>query len=240
MPPPEPLRTGQRADGTEAREKLLLAALRLFADRGFAKTSTRDIAREAGVNVASIAYYFGDKAGLYRATLTEPMGGEPDGCPVCWPPGASLEHSLGFFYREFLAPLARGEITRQCLRLYYREMFEPSGVDGGHVDDQMGANVEALLDLLRGQFGLAPGFHDAALRTLALSLCALGLNLYVLRDLVTQRYPDLLADEAALAETVGRLTELGVAMVRAEAARRMGHATPGVARSNPSFEKSLT
>ena len=51
-----------RSDGQEARTRLLDAALVLFADKGFAKTSTREIAQAAQVNVASISYYFGDKA----------------------------------------------------------------------------------------------------------------------------------------------------------------------------------
>jgi AcrR family transcriptional regulator len=61
-----------RADGAQSRERLLLAAMRLFAEQGFAKTSTREIALAAGTNIASISYYFGDKAGLYRAAFTEP------------------------------------------------------------------------------------------------------------------------------------------------------------------------
>ena len=52
-----------RSDGAQSRERLLLAAMRLFAEQGFATTSTREIALAAGTNIASISYYFGDKAG---------------------------------------------------------------------------------------------------------------------------------------------------------------------------------
>ncbi|PWF55481.1 DUF1956 domain-containing protein, partial [Massilia glaciei] len=31
-----------RSDGAQSRERLLLAAMRLFAEQGFAKTSTRE------------------------------------------------------------------------------------------------------------------------------------------------------------------------------------------------------
>ena len=34
--------------------------------------------KHAGVNVASISYYFGDKAGLYRAVFFEPLGSPQD------------------------------------------------------------------------------------------------------------------------------------------------------------------
>ena len=51
MPPPPP------TEGAQARARLLHAALRLFAENGFAKASIRDIAQAAGVNPASISYY---------------------------------------------------------------------------------------------------------------------------------------------------------------------------------------
>ena len=61
----------QRSDGEQSRERLLHAALALFAEHGFAKTSTREIAEAAGTNLAAISYYFGDKAGLLTAVATE-------------------------------------------------------------------------------------------------------------------------------------------------------------------------
>src|SRR4051812_24113332 len=67
-----------RSDGVQSRERLLLSAMRLFAEQGFARTSTREIALAAGTNIASISYYFGDKAGLYRAAFTEPAPHRPE------------------------------------------------------------------------------------------------------------------------------------------------------------------
>ena len=46
--------------------KIFLAAEKLFAEKGFAATSTRDIAKNAGVNVSMISYYFGSKEKLFE------------------------------------------------------------------------------------------------------------------------------------------------------------------------------
>lgn len=56
-------------DGGDARRRLLQAAAGQFAAAGFAGTSLRAVARDAGVTPAMIAYYFGDKAGLLEAVL---------------------------------------------------------------------------------------------------------------------------------------------------------------------------
>lgn len=53
----------------DTRERILEAAAPLFAAEGFAGASTRAIAQAAGVNVATLAYHFGDKAGLYDALV---------------------------------------------------------------------------------------------------------------------------------------------------------------------------
>ena len=57
----------------ETRARLLNAAARLFADRGLARVTVRDICRKARANVAAVNYHFGGKDGLYRAVLQMAM-----------------------------------------------------------------------------------------------------------------------------------------------------------------------
>ncbi len=59
------------ADGPDLREKLLDAAIACFTRQGIAATSLRGIAVEAGVNPALLHYYFGDKAQLQEAVVSE-------------------------------------------------------------------------------------------------------------------------------------------------------------------------
>ncbi len=49
--------------------QILEVAERLFAGHGYEGTSVRDIAQEAGVNVAMISYYFGSKEKLLHAVF---------------------------------------------------------------------------------------------------------------------------------------------------------------------------
>ncbi|MEU4692973.1 TetR family transcriptional regulator [Actinoplanes sp. NPDC023714] len=61
--------TPRRRDAAATRQLLLDAARRRFAADGYTATSVRDIAAEAGVNVALISRYFESKEGLFRACL---------------------------------------------------------------------------------------------------------------------------------------------------------------------------
>ncbi len=60
----------RRRDATKTRRLLLDAARHRFARDGYAATTVRDIAEEAGVNVALISRYFDSKEGLFEACLT--------------------------------------------------------------------------------------------------------------------------------------------------------------------------
>lgn len=55
------------ASAEATRQSLLHAALRLFGEKGYDATSTRELAAAAKANIGSIAYHFGGKAGLYWA-----------------------------------------------------------------------------------------------------------------------------------------------------------------------------
>jgi AcrR family transcriptional regulator len=56
---------------SESRQKILKAAIEVFARNGFRGTTTRDLAAHADVNEAIIFRYFNTKQELYRAILEE-------------------------------------------------------------------------------------------------------------------------------------------------------------------------
>jgi AcrR family transcriptional regulator len=49
----------------ETRQRLIEAAARLFAERGFSKVTVREICKGARANVAAVNYHFAGKKGLY-------------------------------------------------------------------------------------------------------------------------------------------------------------------------------
>ena len=51
------------------REQILEAATRVFADKGFSRATTREVAREAGISEGTIYNYFEDKGALLMAIM---------------------------------------------------------------------------------------------------------------------------------------------------------------------------
>jgi AcrR family transcriptional regulator len=77
----------------EPRERILEAAVSLFAQRGYAAVGVREIAKQAEVNIAMISYYFESKVGILKAIMEDffdryslifadmkDLAGSPDDC----------------------------------------------------------------------------------------------------------------------------------------------------------------
>lgn len=64
----------QEYPADETAGKLIAAGMKLFGEYGFKGTTTRMIAGEAGSNIGSIAYYFGNKKKLYLAIVDHIAG----------------------------------------------------------------------------------------------------------------------------------------------------------------------
>ena len=56
-----------KEEKTAVKERLLATGVKLFAEKGYAASTFRDICEAAGSNIAAINYYFGDKEGFYLA-----------------------------------------------------------------------------------------------------------------------------------------------------------------------------
>lgn len=59
--------------GPETRRQILKSALKHFANAGYAATSVQQIVGDAKVSKPALYYYFGDKAGLFEALVTEAL-----------------------------------------------------------------------------------------------------------------------------------------------------------------------
>jgi AcrR family transcriptional regulator len=70
-------------------ERILDAAERLFAERGFAETSLRSITSRANVNLAAVNYHFGSKKALIQAVFERFL------TPFCAALDAALDRRAG-------------------------------------------------------------------------------------------------------------------------------------------------
>lgn len=207
-----------RADGEAARERLLHAALNLFAHQGFAKTSTREIAEAAGANLAAIKYYFGDKAGLYRAVFFDLQSKPEEEIRRYGNEAMDLRDALRGFYLGFLEPLKQGELTTLCMKLHMREMLEPTGLWAEEIDQGIRPMHEALVKVLCRHVGVAQ--PDDEIQRLAVCVSALGVHLHVGRDVTDAIAPTLNSTPDALDRWLDTLVMYAEAMVAAEVRRR--------------------
>ena len=112
------------------RERIMKAAERLFAERGYDATSIRAIVAKARVNQAAINYHFDGKDGLYREVLraafralTEQQLEHADEMKAM-----SREAALAEFIRRQLRPLlGRDEYSRH-MRILNWETVRPTAV----------------------------------------------------------------------------------------------------------------
>ncbi|MEV7325437.1 TetR family transcriptional regulator [Streptomyces sp. NPDC093970] len=76
--PPAARRPGatRSRDGEATRAAILTAARAAFDEKGYAGTSLREIARNAGIKPSLVVHFYGSKAGLLAATVEWPFDPE--------------------------------------------------------------------------------------------------------------------------------------------------------------------
>ncbi len=69
---------GRRMTSKDRREQILQGAMRLFAEKGFRGTTTREIAQKLRISEALMFKHFPSKEALYRAIIQQRMNGAKD------------------------------------------------------------------------------------------------------------------------------------------------------------------
>src|SRR5271166_135081 len=112
-----PMQHKRTRDRSAKQQALLKAALRLFANKGFEATTTREIAAEAGCAEGLIHRYFNGKAGLLPALIESQIAKEVAELGRSLRPASKLED-------EFIQ-LVEWEVERMWENLDYLGIFIP-------------------------------------------------------------------------------------------------------------------
>ncbi len=204
-------------ESPKLRQRLIEAATEVFAEKGYARASTREICRVAGANVAAIHYHFGDKVSLYRAVCRPPecITGVP---AALLAPDSTLREGLEAFFQPLAQLLTESCISPHRHMLLVREQVQPTGLLSERCEDFFRPQHEQLCRFLCRHCGVAA--PDDTIQHLAISLAGMGMVLFVKRDFVEAFAPALLSDDRSLQQTLRRLTDFGVSLVEAETRRR--------------------
>lgn len=213
------MESGQAARAAETRRRLLEAAVEVFAEEGFRGATLQEIARRADANVASTAYHFGNKEGLYAAVfeyaerrmaeLRPPQDDDDDALPA--------EERLRRHVTAFLKRLLDPRRPAWFARLLAREMIEPTPALDRLVRRRMRANHEQLATILRELLGTEASDEDVRLCTLSVvAQCTFYRHS---APIVVRLYPEL-APAREIERIADHVTRFSLAAVRGLHGRR--------------------
>ena len=143
----------ERSDGKDTRQRLLAAAVDVFADKGYWEASNVDICSRAGANSASLNYHFGSKENMYveawkyafaRSMDVHPPdgGGRPE---------APAADRLAGRIRAFIEHVADPD-TRD-MDFAHKEMACPTGLLMEAIDEATRPMRDAFDAILREMLG---------------------------------------------------------------------------------------
>ena len=141
----------------ETHDRLLDAAARLFAARGFKDVTVREICRAARANVAAINYHFGGKMGLYREVLQSAIDAmrATNEAARSAGQGQSPDEKLRRYVLIFLQGLLASNYET-LHRLIHREMNEPTPALDAFVEQGVRPRVEYLAGIVAELIGGRP------------------------------------------------------------------------------------
>jgi AcrR family transcriptional regulator len=148
-----------RLDSDDRRRAIVDAAVPLFARKGFAGTTTRELAAAAGVSEALLFRHFPSKQSLYREILTLGCEGDPALHKLATLP-ACTETAIGivrFMVRRFVLG---GEAERGEMDLKMRLMLHSILEDGDYARELFAAITPHVVPLFAASLEAAEAAGD--------------------------------------------------------------------------------
>lgn len=167
----------------DARNRILEAAGPIFAEKGFDGATVREICQTAGVNVAAVNYYFGDKERLYIEAVKRahhPIE-EPEAL-LEWPQGTPPETKLRDYIRAMMERML-SERTAWQRQLMMREILRPTEACRELVQVYFRRRFDQLLEILDEI--LPADVPPERRHQIGFSIVSQGLHYHVAGEIVT-------------------------------------------------------
>ncbi len=158
---------GEADDDRPARERILATAERLFAERGFDRTSTARIAAAAGVPHGLIFYHFKTKMDLLLAVIRDDRLAALDDVVPPLAAGAALEPAVAALWERLSRVLGEPSAIRKII-LQEAGAHPEIQARALEYQDRISAMVATYLAQASGAAGPGPG-HEAAARLLTIT-----------------------------------------------------------------------
>ena len=174
-------------------ERLLDAAIAVFAEKGFAQATLAEITERAGTNIASVNYHFGSKASFYAAVVAHHIrklaGPLPEHDPEIPP-----EHRLASFIRWLMRKMTACGNEASMMELQRQEFARPSPLLDEIVEEMIRPEIVCLESIIRE---LVPTrTSDETVRRHVLSVMGQCTFYRHARPVLQRLYPDLEIDES--------------------------------------------
>jgi AcrR family transcriptional regulator len=173
----------------DTRSRLIEAAGEVFAESGFQRATVREICARAGVNVALINYYFGDKLELYKEVLRRSMGAPHGKITTALETPAPPEEVIRQTIRAMLHHIFGAERPAWHFRLLAHEMAQPTPAISVVINETARPVYDGIRDAVGAIIGLPR--DDDRTRLAAHSIIAQVVHYSHGRNMCRQLWPDL-------------------------------------------------
>jgi AcrR family transcriptional regulator len=172
------------------RQKIMDAAGEIFAEEGFQSATVREICSRAGVNVAAINYYFGDKAALYVEVLRfSTCVAHEEIVRAAERPGAAPEETLREIIRSMCRKMLPSERPSWAFRLMAHEMARPTPALDQVVREVIAPSYLRLRNTVGAMLSL-PADHETT-RMCAHSIMSQVIHYVTGRPVISRLWPEL-------------------------------------------------
>jgi AcrR family transcriptional regulator len=197
----------------DTRTKLLDAAGQVFAESGFQAATVREICARAGVNIALVNYYFGDKLELYTEVLRHSVGASEDG-PIkkALVSDAPAEQAFRDLIYALLLRVCRGDRPGWHFQLMMHEFAQPTPAMNSVIDETMRPVYNRFRDLIGSMLDL-PADHDNV-RLSTHSVIAQIVHYKHAGHIVNKVWPELELNPERIDQISNHIAEFSLAGIR--------------------------